>query len=81
MDAVMEKAVIADNTVTFHFKDGHTESREYEEKKKGRPHTEEYKAYMSRYMKEKWTPERKQQMSEKAKQIRKECGEHWRKEK
>ena len=34
MDAVMEKAVVADNTVTFHYKDGHTESRDYTEKKK-----------------------------------------------
>ena len=81
MDAVMEKAVIADNTVTFHFKDGHTESRGYQNKKKGCPHTEEYKAYMSWCMKEKWTPERKQQMSQRVKKLRKERGENWRKEK
>ena len=77
----MEKAVIADNTVTFHFKDGHTESRDYREKKKGCPHTEEYKAYMSQCMKGKWTPERKQQMSQRVKKLRKERGENWRKEK
>ena len=81
MDAVMEKAVVADNTVTFHFKDGHTESRDYTEKKKGTKHTEEYKAYMSQCMKEKWTPERKQRMSEITKQLRKERGDKWQKEK
>ena len=51
MDAVIEKAVVSNGLVTFCFKDGHTESREYEEKKKGIPHTEEYKRYMSQYRK------------------------------
>ena len=46
MDAEIEKAVISDNTVTFHFRDGHTESRTYEHRKKGHPHTEEFKAAM-----------------------------------
>ncbi len=32
MDAVIEKAVVSNGLVTFCFKDGHTESREYEEK-------------------------------------------------
>ena len=81
MDAVMEKAIIVDNTVTFHFKDGHIESREYIEKKKGCAHTEKFKAYMSQCMKEKWTPERKQQMSQRVKKLRKERGDKWRKEK
>ncbi len=46
MDAEIEKAVISDNVVTFHFRDGHTERRTYRYKKKGHPHTEEFKAAM-----------------------------------
>ena len=46
MDAEIEKAVISDNTVEFHFWDGHTDSRAYEHRKKGHPHTEEFKAAM-----------------------------------
>ncbi len=34
MDEAMEKAVIADNNVTFHFKDGHMEIREYKNEKR-----------------------------------------------
>ena len=52
MDAVMEKAIVKDGTVIFYFFDGHTESCNYEEKKKGVPHTEEHKKYMSKLMKE-----------------------------
>lgn len=81
MDAVMEKAVITDGTVTFHFKDGHTESRSYEEKKKGFSHTEEYKEHMRQMMKERWTPERKQEMGERVKALRKERGKAWGKRK
>ncbi len=46
MDAEIEKAVISDNTVTFYFWDGHTESRAYEHRKKGHSHTEEFKNAM-----------------------------------
>lgn len=81
MDAQIEKAVIKDGTVTFHFKDGHTECQSYEEKKRGVPHTEEYKQHMRQLMKERWTPEVKQQMSESMKNLRKERGKAWQKEK
>lgn len=54
MDDEIVNAVILNGTVSFQFKDGHTECRSYEEKKKGCKHTEEYKDYMSRLMKEKW---------------------------
>lgn len=54
MDDEIVNAVIINGTVTFQFKDGHTECRNYKEKKKGCKHTEEYKEYMSRIMKEKW---------------------------
>ncbi len=54
MAAVMEKAVIHDNMVTFHFHDGNTQERGFNNKKKGTPHTEEYKKYMSDLMKQRW---------------------------
>lgn len=45
------------------------------------PRTEEQKAYMRSLMKEKLTQERKAEMSERMKQMRKEHGKNWRKEK
>lgn len=81
MDAVMEKAVVKEGTVTFYFQDGHTENRNYEEKKKGVPHTEEYKEYMRQVTKSRWTPEARQEMSKRVKRLRKERGNQWRKEK
>lgn len=81
MDAVMEKAIVKESTVTFCFQDGHTENRNYEEKKKGFPHTEEYKEYMRQVTKSRWTPEARQEMSKRVKRLRKERGNQWRKEK
>ena len=81
MDAVMEKAIVREGTVTFCFQDGHTENRNYEEKKKGFPHTEEYKEYMRQVTKSRWTPEARQEMSKRVKRLRKERGDKWRKEK
>ena len=81
MDTAIEKAVVKDGTVTFCFCDGHTESLSYKEKKKGTPHTEEYKQHMSRLTKSRWTPEARQEMSQRVKQLRKERGAEWRKEK
>ena len=81
MDAVMEKAIVKEGTVTFCFQDGHTENRNYEEKKKGFPHTEEYKEYMRQVTKSRWTPEARQEVSKRVKQLRKERGDKWRKEK
>ena len=37
MDKNIERAVVLNGTVSFHFFDGHIESREYKEKKKGYP--------------------------------------------
>ena len=58
MDDEIVNAVILNGTVSFQFKDGHTECRNYEEKKKGCKHTEEYKDYMSRLMKKNGNTER-----------------------
>lgn len=81
MDTAIEKAVVKDGTVTFCFYDGHTESLSYKENKKGTPHTEEYKQHMSRLTKSRWTQEARQEMSQRVKQLRKERGAEWRKEK
>ena len=80
MDATLEKITVDGNTLTFRFLDGHTESREYvKPKKHGVKHTEEYKEYMSRVMKEKWTPERRTATGERIRQLRKEEPERWQK--
>jgi hypothetical protein len=47
MDELLEKAVILNGEVTFHFKDGHTETRQYKERKRGYRHSKAYRAYMS----------------------------------
>ena len=36
--------------ITFHFKDGHTETRQYRERKRGTRHSEAYRAYMHEIM-------------------------------
>lgn len=81
MDTAIEKAVVKDGIVTFCFYDGHTESLSYKDKKKGTPHTEEYKRHMSQLTKNRWTPETRQEMSQRVKKLRKERGNTWRKEK
>lgn len=81
MDTAIEKAVVKNNNVTFCFHDGHTESLSYKEKKKGTPHTEEYKQHMSQLTKNRWTPEARQEMSQRIKKLRKERGTEWQKEK
>lgn len=47
MDELLEKAVILNGEVTFHFKDGHTETRQYKERKRGYHHSKAYRDYMS----------------------------------
>ena len=47
MDESLEKAVVLNGEITFHFKDGHTETRQYRERKRGTRHSEAYRAYMS----------------------------------
>lgn len=73
MDAAMDYATVDHETVTFHFRDGHTETRTYKKKKYGTPHTDEYKAYMSDVMKkQKGTPENRKACSERMKKLRSE---------
>lgn len=72
MDAVIEKATVENGTVTFHFKDGRTETREYQEKRKGQPWTPERREKAVASMKASWTDERRQAASEFFKKLRSE---------
>ena len=72
MDERLEKATVENNTVTFHFKDGHTESRGYQEKRKGKPWTPEQREKAVAAIRASWTDERRQKMSETVKKIRSE---------
>lgn len=70
MDARIENATILDHTVTFHFRDGHTESRDFLDKRHGTPWTEERREKARESMKAAWTDERREAMSERIKKIR-----------
>ena len=72
MDAKIENATILDHTVTFHFRDGHIESREFLDKRHGTPWTEERREKAKESMKAGWTDERREAMSERIKKIRSE---------
>ena len=62
--------------------DGTTISMTFDPPKRGGRHcSEEQKEHMRKVMKEKWTPERKAKMSQRMKDMRKERGRNWRKEK
>lgn len=58
--------------LTFFFKDGHADVREWKYRRAGHKCSEEQKEHMRQIMKEKWTPERRKAMGEKIKQIRSE---------
>ena len=72
MDAQIESATILDHMVTFHFRDGHIESRDFLDKRHGTPWTEERREKARESMKAAWTDERREAMSERIKKIRSE---------
>ena len=72
MDAQIEHASVLANTVTFHFRDGHTESRDYLDKRRGTPWTPERREKAIASMKDAWTDERKAAMSKRIKEVRRE---------
>ena len=86
-DALFQKtvdyiSVLTDKDLEIHKKDGMVTAVIYAPPAPKRlPRTEEQKEHMRSLMKEKWTPERKAEMSERMKQMRKERGENWCKEK
>ena len=65
--------------LTFHFKDGRCVTRQWTMRRASHKCSDAQKAHMSEVMKNKWTPELRQQMSEHMKQLRKERGKNWRK--
>lgn len=68
--------------MVFRFKDGRTINCTWKPPKRvGSPWTDEQKAKFKESIKSSYTPERRQQMSEHMKQLRKERGNAWRKEK
>lgn len=58
MDSQIEYASVLKDIVTFHFRDGHTADRSFEDKRRGAKHTDDYKKYMSEIMKQKWRDRR-----------------------
>ena len=72
--------VLSASEMVFHFKDGRTIPRIWEQPKRtGRPWTEVQRAKFIESTKGLYTPERRHQMSEHMKQLRKERGKAWRK--
>ena len=66
--------------LAVYFKDGRRIETTYIPSKRKMPlHTKEYCEHMRKVAKRKWTPERREQMSEKMKKLRKERGKNWRK--
>lgn len=75
-------SVLTDTDLEIHKKDGTVVAVVYTPPTRNhQPRTEEQKAHMRSLMKAKWPPERKAEMSERMKRMRKERGENWRKEK
>ena len=74
--------VLSSSELRFCFKDGRTVSRNWQPPERvGRPWTEEQRAKFKESIKGAYTPERRRQMSEHMKQLRKERGDKWRREK
>ena len=74
--------VLSSSELCFCFKDGRTTSREWVPPERvGRPWTEAQRAKFKESIKGAYTPERRRQMSEHMKQLRKERGDKWRREK
>lgn len=68
------------DTLVFRLADGSEERRLWTKPKRtSHPRTEAQKEHMRQVMLQKWTPEKKEAMSEKMKKLRKERGAEWRK--
>lgn len=73
--------VLSASEIVFCFKNGKKVSCTWEQPKRvGKPWTEERKAKFKKSIQKSYTPERRKQMSEHMKQLRKERGKAWRKE-
>ena len=78
--AIDHITVSPDAVLKFQFNDGHAEIHNWSYERHGHKWTAAQRARFSETMKSHYTPERRQTMSEKMKQIRKERGAQWRKE-
>ena len=78
--AIDHITVSPDAVLEFQFNDGHAEIHNWSYERHGHKWTAAQRARFSETMKRHYTPERRQTMSEKMKQIRKERGAQWRKE-
>lgn len=72
MDSKIEYASILKDTVTLHFRDGHTVEREFHDKRHGTKWTAERREKQVQSIRDSWTDERKAAVSERMKQIRSE---------
>ena len=72
MDKQIEYARVLDNTVTFHFRDGHEEVKNFKEKRHGTKWSADRYERMSQALKASWTDERRAAASERMKTIRSE---------
>lgn len=78
--AIDHITVSPDAVLEFQFNDGHAEIHNWSYERHGHKWTASQRARFSETMKRHYTPERRQTMSEKMKQIRKERRAQWRKE-
>lgn len=81
MERIDHIDVNADMLVTFVFKDGSTVAREWDTRRVSAKWSDKRRAKFEAQPRRAYSPERRQQMSEHMKQLRKERGANWRKEK
>ena len=78
-DKVDHITITGNGTMSISLKDGTSRDTDFSTKRKMPPESEETRRKQSEAMKARATPERRQQMSEHMKQLRKERGKNWRK--
>jgi hypothetical protein len=79
LEKVEHVTITGKGTLTVFLKDGTTRDMTFSTKKRMPPATEEFRRKRSEAMKARFTPEYRQQMSERMKQLRKERGKNWQK--
>ena len=73
-------SVLADGILEFHLADGRVVQHSIDLRRSGTKWSEEQRSHFHESIKGRYTPERRQAMSEHMKQLRKERGANWRKE-
>ena len=72
MDKRLEYARVLGNTVTFHFRDGHEEVKNFKDKRHGTKWSAERREKQCQALKASWTDERRAAVSEKKRKSRSE---------